>query len=408
MAITITIRKATSFIVTDVDAFGTTHQLTVTGAGFTYDPAGNPVGGTVNGLAYKDFGAPGVVVHTQSVTGFAATPVASLGAYVGGSSLWYDPAGGDLLALYNPGLVESETFYGQFARTTGGTLSDKLIGTTLDDLVFGGLGNDRIYGNGGKDMLFGEQGNDVLFTDLSGPSRLSGGQGNDILTAGAFVDTLEGGTGDDGLYAGAGDDEAYGGSGNDILSGVTGNDLLWGDAGDDRCFGGAGDDAMFGDDGDDRLSGGNDRDLIYGGKGTDIVTGGAGDDSISGGAGSDSLNGGAGNDFVKFADGSDNVVGFGGADTFVFALGGAVGVSNLVDFIVAEDVMALGDSTFNAGVAHTAAENMAFFVGHAVDALNGTTFTGSNGTQVFFRQVHLAQLTLANFLATDGTATQFL
>ena len=254
MAITITIRKATSFIVTDVDAFGAVHQLTVTGAGFIYDPAGNPVGGTVNGLAYKDFGAPGVVVHTQSVTGFAATPVGSLGAYVGGSSLWYDPVGGDLLALYNPGLVESETFYGQFARTYGGTLSDKLIGTTVDDLVFGGLGNDRIYGNGGKDMLFGEQGNDVLFTDLSGPSRLSGGQGNDILTAGAFVDTLEGGTGDDGLYAGAGDDEAYGGSGNDIVSGVTGNDLLWGDAGDDRCFGGAGDDAMFGDDGDDRLS----------------------------------------------------------------------------------------------------------------------------------------------------------
>jgi Ca2+-binding RTX toxin-like protein len=408
MAVTITIRKATSFTVTDVDAFGTLHQVTVFGTGFTYDPAGNPVGGTVNTLVYADFGAPGVTVHSLSINGFGATPIGTLALQVSPPGLWYDPAHSALFAGYDPRLVTRETFYGQFAEVHGGSLADKLTGTAMDELVFGGLGNDRIYGNGGNDLLFGDQGNDVILANLSGPSRLFGGQGNDALTGGAFADILTGGTGIDALYAGAGDDECYGGSANDSLSGDQGNDMLWGETGDDRANGGAGDDQLFGEDGNDRLAGNADNDLVLGGNGNDNVQGGSGNDHLSGDAGNDSLNGGSGDDVIKFGDGSDNVVGLDGADLFVFALGGAAGVSNMVDFIAAEDFLALGDSTFNAGIARTAAENLAFFVSHSVDGLNGTTFTGSNGTQVFFRQVHLTQLSVANFVDTDGTAGQFL
>ncbi len=408
MAVTITIRKATSFTVETVDAFGTLHQLTVLGAGFIYDLAGNPTGGTVNTLMYKDFGAPGVVVHSQLVSGFAATPTASLASHVTVPGLWFDPANADLLAGYDPKLVDSETFYNQLVQTRGGILGDKLIGTALDDLTYGGFGNDRIYGNGGHDLLFGDIGNDVIFSDLSQASRLYGGQGNDILTSGAFADILDGGIGIDALYAGQGDDEAYGGAGNDIVTGDVGHDHLWGEAGDDRMSGGAGNDSLLGGDGVDRITGGTDDDVVYGGKANDLLQGNAGNDGLSGDSGDDSLNGGGGDDRLKFADGSDNVVGGTGADTFVFALGGAVGVTNLVDFIAAEDFLALGDAGFNNGVAHTALENHAFFVSHSVDALHGTTFTGSNGAQVFFRQVHLSQLSVANFLATDGTATQFL
>lgn len=409
MASTITVRKFTSFTVTEVDAFGTTLQSTVIGTGFTYDTAGNPVSGTVNSISFTQFGTGSVVVYTQKIAGLVNVTMANLAAFVPpGNGLWYDPSNVDLLSAYDARLVYTEVFATHLARIQGGYLDDKLQGTAFDDIITGANGNDRIFGNGGQDQIFGEDGNDSIFGDMSGASRFYGGIGNDVIIGSDFADVLDGGIGVDGLYAGLGADQVFGGSGNDGIGGGAGNDRLYGDAGDDRIQGDAGDDRLEGESGDDRVSGGANDDTLFGGAGDDVVVGSAGNDALSGDGGDDSVGAGTGDDLIKFADGTDSVIGGTGADTFVFALGGAVGRSYVADFAAVEDFIVMGDALFNTGVAHSAQENYAFFLGHSVDTLKGTTFTGTDGNQVYFRQLHFTDLTAANFLATDGTATQFL
>lgn len=402
-------RKFTSFTVTEVDAFGTTLKSVVTGTGFTYDPAGNPISGTVSTITFTEFGAGSVVVYSQKITGLVNVTAANLAAFVQPSGgLWYDPSNVDLLATFDARLVYTEVFGTHLARIQGGYLDDKLLGTATDDIITGANGNDRIFGNGGHDLLFGEDGNDQILGDLSAASRFYGGTGNDVIIGSDFGDTLDGGIGVDGLYAGPGADFVFGGSGKDDISGGTGSDRLYGDAGDDRLQGDAGNDYLEGEDGADRVSGGGNDDSLYGGAGNDVIVGSAGNDALSGDGGNDSLVAGADNDRIKFADGTDNVIGGSGADTFVFALGGMIGRSYVADFVAAEDVMVMGDVLFNTGVAHTAQENYSFFLGHSVDTAKGTTFTGTDGNQVYFQRLHFVDLTVANFLATDGTATQFL
>ncbi len=405
----ISVRKVTSFTVTEVDAFGNTLVSIVYGSGFTYDAAGEPTGGTVNSIVYKHYDVQQLLTYSQSITKLFNVTTADLDAFVPtASGQWYDPSNVSFLAGFDASLIYIQQQTGQYAEINGGSLDDKLIGTSVGDVIFGGDGNDRIYGNGGFELLYGGNGNDVIFGDQSAASNFFGGQGMDIMFGSAGFDSMDSGTENDEMHSGAGIDNVWGGTGNDLIYGDGGNDFLFGEANDDRVQGGAGDDYVDGGNGADRLGGGIDNDILNGGNGNDKVFGHDGNDTISGEGGSDAMTGNAGDDLIKFADGSDNTLGGTGADTFVFALGGAVGTSFVADFVVAEDFLVMGDVGFNTQVAHTAQENFDFFLANSVQVVKGVLFTGSDGNLTMFRNLRIVDLTVANFLTTDGTAFEYL
>ena len=97
-----------------------------------------------------------------------------------------------------------------FARYTGTTGADTLIGTTTDDYLRGNGGSDTLYGFGGNDHLFvvggapvvhGGDGNDGVSAERTAGARIDLGDGQDTLlfkqpaagnrwTGGAGVDSL--------------------------------------------------------------------------------------------------------------------------------------------------------------------------------------------------------------------------
>ena len=120
--------------------------------------------------------------------------------------------------------------------------------------------------------------------------------------------TLKGGWGVDSLYGAAGADTITGNVGNDILSGFGQSDTIDGGSGDDTIKGGD----------ETALTGVGDS--LTGGSGADIIDGGAGADTISGGDGADVITGGTG---------ADSMTGGSGADTFIYAVAGNSGGSNI-------------------------------------------------------------------------------
>ena len=107
-----------------------------------------------------------------------------------------------------------------------------------------------------------------------------------------------------------------------------------GSAVNDVLTGGVGSDSLFGLQGDDVLPGTAGDDLLYGGQGNDQLSGGTGNDTLSGDRGNDILTGGAGADVLLF--GGRGLA----ANQF--------GVDTITDFILAEDIIALSQSTFTA------------------------------------------------------------
>ena len=149
-------RTPTSYKITDGSAV-----TTWTGTNITYDAAGVPISGTLNGFVMK--------IGSATVATFS-------GANASIATFGYDQSGADI--IFRGG----DIFYGH----TGADLDINL-----------GLGNDTYYARAGNDTL-SEQG--------TGYDKMYGEAGNDTLRAGAGNDTLTGGAGQDKLYGELGAD----------------------------------------------------------------------------------------------------------------------------------------------------------------------------------------------------------
>lgn len=252
-----------------------------------------------------------------------------------------------------------------------------------DVITVTGNGNNAVYGNGGDDELtivgngnnsiFGGIGNDELnlgtnASVATGNNLLVGGTGtNEINVFSSGNTTIFGGSGVSDTadlvttlnlnvtngthvaYTNAGEDvvnatvsgsaraEIYLGADDDSLTlggtGTGARTLVFGGTGEDNInlAGFAGNSTIFGgvgisdpDDGDDTIQGGNGNDLIYGNGGNDILASGAGNDTLSGGAGRDL--------FIFNDGGGTNAV-------------GAAGNKVVLDYVAAEDVIAINGGT---------------------------------------------------------------
>lgn len=275
----------------------------VTGSGFTWNSAGQVIGGTVTGWTLvADGGSVARVsgVLTDANSFFAAVE--------------------DMWATHS-GVALDDLLYGTMTwDVVGGAGSDVLRGGDFADTLTGGAGNDTLSGGRGYDLVdygietgpytvvvdlaartatdtFGNRDRlfsieDIVGTD--GGDDLRGTDGGNAISGDAGNDLIYGRGGVDGLYGGTGHDTIYGGTGNDLVKGDSGNDRLFGDGGRDRVYGGFGNDLVYG---------GSDRDTLYGDAGNDRLSGGTGSDQLWGGSGNDRLTGGSGGDFFRFSNG---------------------------------------------------------------------------------------------------------
>jgi Ca2+-binding RTX toxin-like protein len=279
--------------------------------------------------------------------------------------------------------------------------NDTLEGRAGDDTLDGGAGNDTLWGNDGNDVLKGGDGNDTLVGDL-GNDSLEGGEGSDRLEGGLGDDTLNGGEGDNLLdagegnntvKAGKGNDTIYAGPGNDVIDAGDGNnrifagegsnqitagkdnDLIYGGASADMINAGNGNNQVYAGEGANQITTGSGNDLIYGGSTIDIIDAGDGDnqifaaegnniirtgsgnnqiqtrngdDLIYAGAGNDWIQTGAGNDLIYAAEGNNyidagtgNNTIFSGSGWDVFVLTAGEGVTDIAQFEVGKDQLAL-------------------------------------------------------------------
>lgn len=171
----------TSRTPTGFSGVGENLRLDVTGAGLTYDSAGEPIAGTVTGFkVYQN----NTLIFT---IGALSLPVAP---FIAGE---FDYTAGN------------DVFYG---------------GNTLNDGFSMGAGDDKGYGYGGNDDISGDSGNDTIDGGI-GNDDLSGDSGNDTLIGGLNNDNLAGGLGKDTLNGGAGADNFHFNSIRESLKGVT-------------------------------------------------------------------------------------------------------------------------------------------------------------------------------------------
>ncbi|HEX4708874.1 hypothetical protein [Phenylobacterium sp.] len=236
---------------------GGTAQMSISGAGLTYDGSGALSGGTVTGVEVTSPNGHFVLAgaHTDgSVLGQAYhTNDANLSI----SSLL---SGDDLITVRSTTLPASDTSF------TG--------------MGFGG--NDLLVGGGSLSTLFGGDGNDTVQAGSAASSYLRGDSGDDSLSGGAGFDDINGNMGNDTAHGNAGDDWVVGGKDNDMLFGDAGGDVVWGNLGNDTLDGGDGNDQVRGGQGDDSVSGGAGDDYVSGDRGNDTITGGAGADLFHG------------------------------------------------------------------------------------------------------------------------------
>jgi Ca2+-binding RTX toxin-like protein len=221
------------------------HAIYVNGPGFTYDDAGEPVGGVVTSLTY------------------------SYGSGEGAESFSLNGLDWDL-AMPIPATTYDDTIpYGGVEAE----LNDWLSGT---DTVTGGWGNDTIKGYAGNDLIEGRSGNDVLHGG-SGSDTLSGGSGDDVLLGGTTGfdwydsgDWVTYGSGEGGgVRVNLQDGNALGPDGNDTLIGI---EHVEGSSYDDTLLGSGSNNSLRGESGDDLLAGGVGADHLDGGEGADWVS----------------------------------------------------------------------------------------------------------------------------------------
>lgn len=413
------------------DAGGGFNGVTVKGTDLTYDPVtGDLIGGTIRWIEVRNyagtFSGPlpygELVLRDLDVVDVAQLNLSQPGWY----TLEEIPA---LMASQNGLTLTSDAYFSPLAGTDG---DDIMTFTTWQARAYvsAGDGNDHVTGNASQDSIHGDAGNDTLF-GYGAADWLYGGAGHDSIRGDAGDDTLWGNEGDDRIAGGAGHDLIYGdnspyigapeggndlifgGHGDDIIFGEEGSDVLKGDIGKDSIQGGTGNDTIIGGDGDDFLIGGTvdlstvSDDRLFGGAGSDFMTGDLGNDALFGGSGNDNIVlvggddkafGGAGNDWLV-AQGSGNTLLAGGADAdrFLFVVD-VIDTSEIRDFNVAEDILSLGFAA-----AQTQAEQYETYLAGAIQ--QGQHVLWSDGTaEILIRRVSVDDLTLENFIDTDGYA----
>ncbi len=193
-------------------------------------------------------------------------------------------------------------------------------------------------------------------------------------------------------------------SGHDTIAGYVGTDELNGHAGNDHLNGLAGSDTVNGGSGNDTLHGGadTDADFLYGGRGNDLIRVGAADQGFGGGGKDvlqlfdtedfDLIDGGGrvcrnlgqtGGDVLEFAGNLDlTAAGVGDRITGIETLAMTLGQGSDSLRLSAEDVLDLGEGTFNPAVAGPDA----LARGDAVRVDGGSgdqlTLTGGNWSEV--------------------------
>jgi serralysin len=259
-----------------------------------------------------------------------------------------------------------------FENITGSSYDDIMVGDLRRNAFDGGNGSDTVSyqnvaaGAGGvvADLtIVGAQnthaaGYDTFVrvgnTTRSSIENLTGSVNNDVLTGDAYNNALNGSSGDDSLYGGNGADVLTGGAGNDLINGGTGSDTAI-FAGTDKIVVDLNlTDAQDTGQGLDKLIG---IENLVSGDGDDLLTGNALNNNFVAGLGDDTLIGGAGDDVLAGGAGLDRLTGGTGADAFVFDTEpGAGNIDRIVDFVVADDTIRLGNTIFTELVKGTLAE----------------------------------------------------
>ncbi|MFD1786635.1 M10 family metallopeptidase C-terminal domain-containing protein [Sphingomonas floccifaciens] len=159
-------------------------------------------------------------------------------------------------------------------------------------------------------------------------------------------------------------ENATGGSAGDTIIGNAAANILLGLGGDDTLLGGDGNDRLDGGSGNDTLSGENGDDTLLGGTGNDTLNGNAGDDTLDGGDGDDTLYGWEGNDRLIGGAGNDMMTGGAGSDTYV--LRDAVGGTDRISFIAAEDWFDLGGKLFTSAATNAGQTTLTYDGGQVI------------------------------------------
>ncbi len=168
------VQTSTKAVYTNTD---TDWSVLFRGAGFAYDPSGDPTGGTIDRMIFRDdTGKKMVTLLPPAWTlddWFDA--INAMGA--GDSSLLDALRSGHSVTV-----VARPSDAG--VDTAGNDGNDSLFGSDFDDRLRGHDGADLIKGLAGKDNLLGGDGND----------EIKGGAGNDDITGNQGDDDLWGGT----------------------------------------------------------------------------------------------------------------------------------------------------------------------------------------------------------------------
>lgn len=353
-------------------------KLTISGSGFTYDAAGEAIGGTIT--EFKLFQNNGTSL-VQSLTG------------LNHSLVLFE----DAVEAYDRWGVEEWLL----------NRSDVLNGSSGHDDMYGFAGNDTLKGNGGDDFMVGGEGKDSY----------DGGIGYDQLS---FDDAYNNTSAFKGIVLDAvarnvtdpyGNAETF--TSIESFRGTQFGDSMKGSSIGEEFIGLGGRDTIDGGGGFDVVR--YDRDARYGGTAgvkvnlaTGVATDGFGKqdklisiegvlgtdvgDSLTGSSVANLLMAEGGNDTLAGGLGNDTLLGGAGKDTFLFntALNASSNVDQVQDFSVADDTIRLENAFFTA-ISGTGTLTAAQFVknssGTAADASDriiyetdtGKLFYDSNG-----------------------------
>jgi Ca2+-binding RTX toxin-like protein len=310
-----------------------------------------------------------------------------------------------------------------------------LYGGVGEDFLDGGRGNDYLDGGEDDDRLFGGDGNDTLY-GRTGANVADGGDGNDVIWSTGGTDKMIGGFGDDSFVVDSADDQVIEGvnAGNDT---IFANDVDWslvnspnvenllilssnrsgtGTESSDRITGFGANNTLTG-------GGGNDILAIYGSGGTMI--GDSGDDifvltnaatqvieNVSEGtdtlyayvdfslgmsganienlvmAGSGLVGEGSSGDDLLITGGNSNYL-FGGAGRDTFGLNAGHGASNVLDYNIGEDTIALSAATF---------ADFSAVAANASQVGTNTVITGTGGDTFILTNIAITDLSAVNFI----------